>query len=254
MMGRKGQDVMGKNAVQLRGNQAEYVRLLRSEEYPIVVTTGVAGTGKTMLACREAVWSLKEKRVEKIIITRPTVSSDEELGYLPGSLEMKLSPWMKPVLDHLTDAASMADIQKWVSSGMLEMAPLCFMRGRTFRNSFIIGDECQNLRPSLMKMFLTRLGTGSKMVLVGDVEQTDLPEGQENGLVDFTNRLQMAPKHGIGMVHLSSDCVLRHSILPHVLDLYRIHIPKLKPQILLEDSNIETDGVVQQTKGGASSD
>lgn len=206
--------------IRLRGNQEEYVRLLQSEAYPLVVATGSAGTGKTMLACREAVRALRERRIERVVITRPTVGAEEGLGFLPGSLEEKMHPWILPILDNLGEFGSPKEIRQWMREGIIEIAPLCFMRGRTFRDSFIIGDECQNLRPVLMKMLLTRLGIGSKMVVVGDMEQTDLPADQRSGLYDFVARAEASPRPGIGLIHLDRECVVRHPILPAILDLY----------------------------------
>ena len=209
--------------LRLRGNQDEFVRLMRDRAYSIVVATGSAGTGKTMLACTEAVRSLENKHVKRIVITRPTVVSDEEqgLGFLPGDLETKMSPWVRPIMDHLTECLSAQQVRSWVADGTIEIAPLCFMRGRTFKEAFIIGDECQNVRPPIMKMLLTRLGANSKMVVVGDLEQTDFSAGTMNGLSDFIHRVRASPRKGIGVIRLTHDCIARHPVIPDVLDLYR---------------------------------
>lgn len=212
------------STVILRGNQEQYVEMLQDPDYPIVVATGSAGTGKTMLACREAIRSLVDRSVDRIVITRPTVNSDEELGFLPGDMQTKMSPWVRPIMDHMYELVSPQQVNKWVQDRTIEIAPLCFMRGRTFKGAFVIGDECQNMRPMLLKMLLTRLGYGSKMVIVGDTEQSDLPPSETNGLTDFIQRAESrkgSKSDGIGVIHLTDECIQRHPLIAHVLDLYR---------------------------------
>jgi phosphate starvation-inducible PhoH-like protein len=207
------------------GDQKLFVNYLRNESLPVVVCTGPAGTGKTMFACFEAVRSLKndESPIQKIIITRPTVMADDELGFLPGEINSKMEPWTRPIFDYLYEAASSRqEVHIWLKEGLLEVLPLGYMRGRTFKNSFILGDECQNIQISTMKMLLTRLGENSKIVIVGDPDQSDLPRHVQNGLQDLMTRISRVDNinSGFGMLHLGPECIRRHPLLNAILNLY----------------------------------
>jgi phosphate starvation-inducible PhoH-like protein len=170
-------------------NQKLYCHYLANKEIPVVVGLGPAGCGKTMFACNAAVEALVSGDVDKIIITRPTVSVDEELGFLPGTLEHKMDPWVRPIFDVLGDFYSKTEVKRLMDDGIIEIAPLAYMRGRTFRRSFLIADEMQNASPNQMLMMLTRIGEDSKMVITGDLQQSDRPG--KNGLDDFYSRLSL---------------------------------------------------------------
>jgi len=169
-------------------NQQKYVDFIENRNISIVIGVGPAGSGKTLFACNNAIKELKSGIVDRIIITRPIFSVDEELGFLPGSLESKMNPWTRPVFDVLSDFYSVSQINSMVNNGIIEISPLAFMRGRTFKRSFIIADEMQNSSPKQMKMLLTRLGDGSRMVITGDLKQSD--RSDDNGLYDFMYRLR----------------------------------------------------------------
>ena len=190
--------------------QALYVKKLFSSR-PIVVASGPAGCGKTLLACQVATKLLTMNRIERIVITRPTVSVDEELGFLPGKLEKKMEPWIKPMFEIFERER----IQKYV-----EIVPLAYMRGRTFKNSFVIVDEMQNSTQNQMKMILTRLGDDSKMVVTGDVDQSDL-RGSGNGLRDLFERLDCVKElEYIDRIVFSNEDIQRHPAVREVLSVY----------------------------------
>ena len=184
----------------------------------IVFGIGPAGTGKTYLAMAKAVVALQKKEVSRIVLTRPVVEAGESLGYLPGSLNDKIDPYMRPLYDALYDMIDPDAILKLLAAGTIEVAPLAYMRGRTLNDAFVILDEAQNTTPAQMKMFLTRLGFGSKMVVTGDITQVDLPGGQKSGL-----RLVRHILHGVEDVHfeeLGSADVVRHSLVGRIVDAY----------------------------------
>lgn len=219
-------------SIQPIGAQTTYMSYLKDKRIPVVICTGLAGTGKTMFACYEAVYQLKHGHVDRIIITRPTVMADDELGFLPGEIESKMQPWTRPLFDYMYDAASREEVQMWLRFGMLEILPLGYMRGRTFKNTFIIGDECQNIKVSSMKMLLTRLGEGSKVVVVGDLEQSDLRGNQKNGLGevivkirerygDFEEADKEILEEGFGLVHLDASCIRRHPMVTKILEIWK---------------------------------
>lgn len=198
-----------------------YLRALRSNIKPIVVATGPAGSGKTLLACNVAAEKLHAKRVDRIVITRPTVTVDEDLGYLPGKLEEKMDPYMRPIMDIMDNYFTRSRIQQMMKAGTLEIAPLAFMRGRTFDRCFIVGDEMQNTTQSQMKMILTRLGEDSKMVVTGDMDQTDLPEDTVSGLLDLVTSIRSADElMYIEHIVLGDEDIQRHGAVKEVLELY----------------------------------
>ena len=185
----------------------------------VTILRGKAGSGKSLLAANIALDLLFSREIEKIIITRPLVSVDEELGFLPGTFQAKMDPWIRPVFDILRETFSMAQIQSMIEDGFIEISPLAYMRGRTFKRSFIIADEMQNSSPNQMKMILTRIGEGSKMVITGDLFQSDR-EG-ENGLSDFMLRYNDASlSNQIACIELGKRDVHRSSIVSTILDIY----------------------------------
>ncbi len=179
---------------------------------------GPAGTGKTYLAVSMAVRAFKKKEVERIIITRPAVEAGERLGFLPGDLQMKVDPYLRPLYDALYDILGAETYVKLKEKGLIEVAPLAYMRGRTLDNSFIILDEAQNTTKEQMKMFLTRFGFGSKVVVNGDITQIDLPKGKISGLIHALKVLKGIKE--IGFVHFNENDVVRHSLVKKIITYY----------------------------------
>jgi phosphate starvation-inducible PhoH-like protein len=201
-------------------NQERLVLALQSEKEHIVVTVGPAGTGKTYLAMQAAVKALKEGATERIVMTRPAVGvEDEKHGFLPGNLVAKMEPWTRPLLDVMREYYRPQDIMSMIDDQVIEIAPLAFMRGRTFKNSWVIADEMQNATPAQVKMLMTRIGSNSKIVITGDVEQADRQRG-DNGLMDLCERLEKGGVNGIAVCALDQRDVQRHKIIGSVLKLY----------------------------------
>ena len=199
-------------------NQESYVLKLLDETKDIVFGIGPAGTGKTLLAVQVAVKQFKEGKIDKIIVTRPAVSVDEDLGFLPGTLEQKMAPWTRPIFDVLREYFDARQIEGMIEEGIIEIAPLAYMRGRTFKNSFILADEMQNATPNQMKMLLTRLGEGSMMAVTGDLAQAD--RLKDNGLIDFTNKLLDSNSTLIDIVNFGQGDIERHQAVKEVLKVY----------------------------------
>lgn len=199
-------------------NQESYVLKLLDETKDIVFGIGPAGTGKTLLAVQVAVKLFKEGKVDKIIVTRPAVSVDEDLGFLPGTLEQKMAPWTRPIFDVLREYFNAKEIEGMIEEGIIEIAPLAYMRGRTFKNSFILADEMQNATQNQMKMLLTRLGESSLMAVTGDLAQAD--RLKDNGLIDFTNRLLESNSTHIDIVNFGQGDIERHEAVKEVLKVY----------------------------------
>ena len=195
-------------------------------ENDIVFGTGPAGTGKTYLAVALAAHSLRNKQFERIILTRPAVEAGESLGFLPGDLQEKVDPYLRPIYDALFEILGAEKYTKYIEKGIIEIAPLAYMRGRTLDKSFIVLDEAQNTTPEQMKMFLTRLGYSSKMVITGDLTQTDLPRGKKSGLMHAINILKNTK--GIGMVELQKVDIVRHPLVRRVIEAYENDDKKIR--------------------------
>ena len=201
-------------------NQERLVMALQDPATHIVVTVGPAGTGKTYLAMVAAVRALKQGECERIVMTRPAVGVEgEQHGFLPGNLVAKMEPWTRPLLDVMREFYRPQDIVTMIEDQVVEIAPLAFMRGRTFKNSWIIADEMQNATPAQAKMLMTRIGQNSKIVITGDVEQADRSNG-DNGLMDLCQRLRANPVTGMEVCALEARDVQRHKIIGDVLKLY----------------------------------
>jgi phosphate starvation-inducible protein PhoH and related proteins len=199
--------------------QKRYVDAIRTNTVTFAI--GPAGTGKTYLAVATAVKALQDRDVTRIILTRPAVEAGERLGFLPGTLYEKIDPYLKPLYDALYEMMDAEAFQRLVERGTIEVAPIAYMRGRTLNDSFIILDEAQNTTPEQMKMFLTRLGFGSKVVVNGDVTQIDLPTGTRSGLVVVEEILSGI--EGLGFIHLGARDVVRHRIVQDIVEAYRTH-------------------------------
>jgi phosphate starvation-inducible PhoH-like protein len=217
-------EVLSLNIVSNRGrtirpktaNQKRYVDAI--EDNTITFGIGPAGTGKTYLAMAKAVAALQAKKVNRIVLTRPAVEAGESLGFLPGTLSEKIDPYLRPLFDALHDMIDVDSIPRLIQTGVIEVAPLAYMRGRTLNDSFIILDEAQNTTPEQMKMFLTRLGFGSKMVVTGDVTQVDLPNGAKSGLRVITDILQGIDD--IAFMELTAEDVVRHRLIGDIVKAY----------------------------------
>lgn len=201
-------------------NQERLVLALQDDSQHIVVTVGPAGTGKTYLAMQAAVRALQQGTCERIVMTRPAVGvEDERHGFLPGNLVAKMEPWTRPLLDVLRESYRPQDIASMIEDQVIEIAPLAFMRGRTFKRSWVIADEMQNATPAQCKMLMTRIGVDSKIIITGDIEQADRSHG-DNGLMDLCQRLPEGGVKGIAVCHLDNRDIQRHKIIDSVLDLY----------------------------------
>jgi len=217
-------EVLSLNIVSRRGktirpktlNQKRYVDAI--DKHTVVFGIGPAGTGKTYLAMAKAVQALQAKQVTRIVLTRPAVEAGERLGYLPGTLNEKIDPYLRPLYDALHDMVEPESIPRLMQAGTIEIAPLAYMRGRTLNEAFIILDEAQNTTPEQMKMFLTRLGFGSKIVVTGDITQVDLPSGQRSGLRVVRDILSGV--EGLHFAELTSQDVVRHKLVGDIVDAY----------------------------------
>ena len=217
-------EVLSLNIVSNRGrtirpktaNQKRYVEAI--EDHTITFGIGPAGTGKTYLAMAKAVASLQAKKVNRIVLTRPAVEAGENLGFLPGTLSEKIDPYLRPLFDALHDMIDIDSIPRLMQSGIIEVAPLAYMRGRTLNDAFVILDEAQNTTPEQMKMFLTRLGFGSKMVITGDITQVDLPNAQKSGLKVVRDILKDIDD--IAFLELTAEDVVRHRLIGDIVKAY----------------------------------
>ncbi len=209
-------------------NQRLYLSHLQNDKKKMIIVSGPAGTGKTMFACIEAIKQLKDEKIDKIVLTRPIISvEDEELGFLPGNVQKKMDPWTRPVFDIFQDYFTMQEINSLVQNNIIEISPLGFMRGRTFKNSFIIADEMQNSTPNQMLMLTTRIGEGSKMVITGDVQQKDSKFKLKCGLSDLIERIEKQNDYSNSekdylyeIVCMEKLDIQRSKIVSQILDLY----------------------------------
>jgi phosphate starvation-inducible PhoH-like protein len=227
-------------------NQELYKFFLCDKRNKLLLVTGPAGSGKTKMACDYAINQLLAKNVTKIIITRPVVSVEKEnLGFLPGSIGQKMDPWTRPIFDIFQEYLSMKEIHSLVENGHIEISPLGFMRGRTFSNSIVIADEMQNSTPNQMLMLLTRIGKGTKMIITGDVLQSDLGENSMNGLVDFSLKLKRQPfTESLGIIEMDEEDIVREEVVKEILNLYR---PKPSIEIKTTNSTIPTIPTIQRS-------
>lgn len=200
-------------------SQEIYANLLKNRNKKIVVANGPAGTGKTLFATEYGIRNFMMDTVEKLIFTRPSVSVDEDLGYLPGSLEEKMAPWVRPIYDILYQFLSPKEVQQLVEEKVIEIAPLGFMRGRTFKHAWIVADEMQNSTTSQMKMLLTRLGEGSRLIITGDLDQHD-KQNELNGLEDFLRRFKGKRSSSITSFEFEKEDIQREEVVKEVLDIY----------------------------------
>lgn len=200
--------------------QETYLELLKNPKKYIVFAIGPAGTGKTMLGVQMAIKQLREGVISKIIITRPAVSVDEQHGFLPGTLNQKMEPWTRPIIDVFEEYYHPKEIANMLEVGIIEISPLAYMRGRTFKNAYIVADEMQNATPSQMKMLLTRLGEGSRMVVTGDLRQADRPN--ENGLLEFVELYEHSNSHKfLDIAWFDTTHIERHPVVAEVLSIYK---------------------------------
>ena len=213
-------------------NQEQYCKYLNDSKNKLIFAIGPAGCGKTLLACNNAIKELKTGQINKIVITRPVVPVDEDIGFLPGNINKKMDPWIKPIFDVFLDFFSQSEINLMVQNGIIEISPLAYMRGRTFKKSYIIADEMQNSSPNQMLMLTTRIGSDSKMVITGDLKQSD--KGFQSGLSDFINKYKIYERNfsdvynttdiniGIKIIEMNNTDIERSPIIIKILDIYNV--------------------------------
>ena len=204
-------------------NQQKYLQAIENEDTKLVIVNGPAGTGKTLFACISAIELLKNNNIDKIILTRPLVSVEEEIGFLPGNINEKMDPWTKPIIDIFSEYYKKPEIEQMIYNNVVEIIPLGFMRGRTFKNSYIIADEMQNSTPNQMKMITTRIGENSKMIITGDLNQSDLKE--KNGLDDLIKKYETYSNMNeiddlIKFIKLENTDIERSQIVKTIMNIY----------------------------------
>jgi phosphate starvation-inducible PhoH-like protein len=213
-------------------NQEKYVELLDDNKCKIILGIGPAGTGKTLFACQKAITQLKSDEINKIVITRPVVTVEEDIGFLPGNIIKKMDPWTKPIFDIFLEQYSKTELDSLLNNNKIEICPLAFMRGRTFKNAFIIADEMQNSSPNQMKMLTTRIGYKSRMVITGDLKQSDMLK--DNGLNDFLGKIKKFNNNNnssklINMVEFESTDIERSEIVKKVIEIYDYEFKSIQP-------------------------
>jgi phosphate starvation-inducible PhoH-like protein len=236
----------GRRSVQPKSlNQRRYLEAI--EKYDMVFGIGPAGTGKTYLAVAMAISALLAKRVNRIILARPAVEAGERLGFLPGTLQEKIDPYLRPLYDALYDMLDPERVDRYLEKNVIEIAPIAFMRGRTLNDSFVILDEAQNTTSEQMKMFVTRLGFNSKAVITGDITQIDLPTARRSGLLQAMDVLKNV--EGLAFVHFDQTDVVRHQLVQRIIQAYDEHKARLEEQMSLLDAKAAANG---KTNGGES--
>lgn len=219
-------------------NQQNYVEHLNDKNVDMIIAVGPAGTGKTLFACLKAISQLKSGEIRKLVVTRPVVTVEEEIGFLPGNINKKMDPWTRPIFDLFLEFFSKTEVDNFIFNNVIEISPLAFMRGRTFKNSFIIADEMQNSSPNQMKMLTTRIGVNSKMVITGDLNQSDIPS--KNGLKDLIERIDnyniKNPDEisSIKIVNLEKEDIERSDIVKNIINIYEYND---KNRININDQN-----------------
>ena len=207
------------NIIPRNFHQDDLLGYLQDDNVNIIFAVGPAGTGKTLISTLAGIQLLKQNKIDKFIMTRPAVSVDEEHGFLPGTLQEKMAPWVMPIMDHFEKYYSPDQIEYMLKDKKIEIAPLAYMRGRNFANAYIIADESQLTTPSQMKMLLTRIGEGSTLVVTGDLDQAD--RGDDNGLKDFLDRVEAKQSDRIKVVRFNSSEIERHPVVEEVLNIYK---------------------------------
>ena len=215
-------------------NQEKYIDYLNNDDNKLIIAVGPAGTGKTLFACLKAISQLRNGEINKLIVTRPVVTVEEDIGFLPGNIVKKMDPWTRPIFDLFLEFFSKTELDNYINANIIEISPLAFMRGRTFKNSFIIADEMQNSSPNQMKMLTTRIGINSKMVITGDLKQTDILK--ENGLNDLVNKINIFNKYSndtnntnnlIKIVDFEKQDIERSEIVRKIIDIYDFDVKKI---------------------------
>jgi phosphate starvation-inducible PhoH-like protein len=227
-------------------NQIKYVKYLNDNDSKIIISLGPAGTGKTLFACQKAITQLKEEEINKIVITRPVVTVEEEIGFLPGNIIKKMDPWTKPLFDIFLEYYSKTELDLMLNNNKIEICPLAFMRGRTFKNAFIIADEMQNSSPNQMKMLTTRIGDNTRLVITGDLKQTDIKF--DNGLNDLVLKLNKYLKNNnstklINMIEFENTDIERSEIVKKVIEIYDYN-----SSYIIEKKNITNNIVISENK------
>lgn len=231
-------------------NQIKYVEYLNDNSNKIIISIGPAGTGKTLFSCQKAINQLKNEEINRIIITRPLVTVEEELGFLPGNIVSKMDPWTKPIFDIFMEYYSKQDINLMVKNGIIEICPLAFMRGRTFKNSFVLADEMQNSSPSQMKMLLTRIGSNSRLVITGDLNQTDIKG--DNGLNDFvTKTMAFNNTNLIKIIQFENIDIERSEIVQKVIEIYNYVKPKPNFGVIVNKSILDASHLIKYVNDDA---
>ena len=217
-------------------SQKKLLQFLKTPSYRIIIASGPAGTGKTLFSVEEGLKKFLEGQVDKIIFTRPSISVDENIGFLPGTLEEKMAPWIRPLFDIIHNFINPKDLEKLIEEKIFEICPLGFMRGRTFKNCWIVADEMQNSTISQMKMLCTRIGENSKLVITGDLEQNDIKG--KNGLDDFLDKIRGRRSNSINSVEFNDKDVEREDVVKEVLDIYKTNtIPYSNSDVSLDSEN-----------------
>ena len=222
-------------------NQEKYIDYLNDDNLKMIIAVGPAGTGKTLFACLKAITQLKNGEINKLVITRPVVTVEEEIGFLPGNIVKKMDPWTRPIFDLFLEFFSKTEMDNFINSNKIEISPLAFMRGRTFKNSFIIADEMQNSSPNQMKMLTTRIGINSKMVITGDLNQSDIKN--DNGLGDLINKINIYNNYSyeknnlIKIVDFEKRDIERSEIVKKIIDIYDFDIKNLNNSNISNNNN-----------------